>query len=117
MEKIVLVLSTVPDGFDAPALARALVEARLAACVSVLPAQWSTYQWQGEVETAREHQILIKTTEGRVEALRSELRERHPYQVPEFLVLPVAGGDEDYLSWIRTSAPPDPTATPAADRP
>jgi len=117
MEKIVVVLSTVPEGFDAQGLARTLVEAGHAACVSVLPVQFSTYQWQGQVETAREHQILIKTTEGRVEALRGALRERHPYQVPEFLVLPVAGGDADYLSWIRSSAPPDSTARPGANRP
>jgi len=117
MEKIVVVLSTVPDGFDGHGLARALVEAGHAACVSVLPGQFSTYQWQGQIETAREHQILIKTTEGRVEALRAALRERHPYQVPEFLVLPVTGGDADYLSWIRTTAPPDSTATPDADPP
>ncbi len=117
MEKIVLVLTTVPDEFDAGAFARALVEARHAACVSVLPAQWSTYHWQGAVETAREHQVLIKTTTGQIEALRQAVRQRHPYELPEFLVVPVTGGDEGYLSWIREAAPMGPTATPAADHP
>ena len=100
MEEIVLVLTTFPEDFDASALAEALVKERLAACVSVLPTQASTYRWQGEIAIGREHQMVIKTTSGRVDALREAVRSRHPYELPEFLVLPIAGGDPAYLDWI-----------------
>lgn len=103
MEEIVLVLTTLPEDFDAAALAETLVRERHAACVSVLPLQTSTYRWQGAIETGREHQVVIKTTAGRVEALREAVRSRHPFEVPEFLVVPVVGGDAGYLGWVRSS--------------
>jgi periplasmic divalent cation tolerance protein len=106
MEEIVLVWTTVPEGFDTESFARELVELRLAACVSVLPLQVSTYRWQGAIETAREHQVLVKTTADRVSAVREALRRLHPYDLPEFLIVPAIGGDEDYLTWVRRSVGP-----------
>ena len=103
MEEIVLVLTTLPVDFDADAFAQALVEARLAACVSVLPAQTSTYRWKDAIETATERQLVIKTISTRVGELRATLRARHPYDLPEFLVLPVSSGDPGYLDWVRGS--------------
>ena len=103
MEEIVLVLTTLPEGFDVEPLARDLVEGRMAACVSVLPPQTSTYRWNGAIETAREHQVVIKTISTRVGELRATLRARHPYDLPEFLVLPVSSGDPGYLDWVRGS--------------
>jgi len=103
MEEIVLVLTTLPTDFDTASLARALVEERHAACVSVLPPQRSTYRWQGSIESETEQQVVMKTTAGRVEGLRQALRSRHPFEVPEFLVVPVTGGDADYLQWVRES--------------
>jgi periplasmic divalent cation tolerance protein len=103
MENIVLALTTLPEGFDTAALARTLVEAGHAACVSVLPAQVSTYRWQGAIETAREHQVVMKTSAARVPALEAALRSVHPYDVPEFLILPVTGGGADYISWVLRS--------------
>jgi len=100
MDEIVLILTTVPEGFDADALARDLVEGGLVACVSVLPAHVSTYRWEGAIETAREHQVVLKTTGTRVAAVREALRERHPYDVPEFVVLR-ADADEAYGRWVR----------------
>ena len=104
MEEIVLVLTTLPEEFDASSLARELVEGRMAACVSVLPPQTSTYRWKGAIETAREHQVVIKTISTRVGELMMTLRTRHPYDLPEFLVLPVSGGDSSYLDWLRASS-------------
>lgn len=101
MDEIVLILTTVPEGFDAEALARDLVEAGLAACVSVHAPQVSTYRWQGAVETARERPLVVKTTSGRVPAVRQALVGRHPYDVPEFLVVR-ADADEAYGRWIRS---------------
>jgi len=103
MAEIVFVLSTVPAEFDAAALARELVALGAAACVTILPAVQSVYTWQGAIETAREQQLLIKTTGAAVDSLWNALKARHPYDVPEFVVVPVTGGNERYLDWIRDS--------------
>ena len=99
----VIVLTTLGAATDAGPLARALVEERLAACVSVLPPMTSSYRWKGRLEEDREQQVVIKTTAGRLQALEERLRQLHPYDVPEFLVLPVAGGSAAYLGWLRES--------------
>ena len=99
----VIVLSTIAGDFDAGPLARTLVEERLAACVNLLPSMTSTYAWQGRVEQEREQQLVIKTAASRVAALEARLKELHPYEVPEFLVIPIAGGSEAYLRWVRES--------------
>lgn len=99
----VLVLTTVAGDFDARALARELVEARVAACVNILPAVQSVYRWEGRVTEDSEQLLLIKTTAERVDALREELFRRHPYDVPEFVVLPVAGISDAYGAWLAGS--------------
>lgn len=100
---IVIVLTTWPASSDPAALAITLVTERLAACVNVLAEMESVYTWQGSVQRDRERQLLMKTTAARVEALELRLASLHPYEVPEFLVLPVAGGGEAYLAWVRSS--------------
>ncbi len=102
MDEIVLILTTVPEGFDSATLARDLVEARLAACVSILPTQVSTYRWQGAVEMAPERQMLIKTAADRVDAVRQALVGRHPYEVLEFLVVRTEA-DSAFGLWVRES--------------
>ena len=97
----VLVLTTLAADADADAMARTLVAERLAACVNVLPVMTSHYRWKDAVEQATERQLLIKTTAGRVETLRARLIQLHPYEVPEFLVIDVAGGSKGYLQWLR----------------
>ena len=61
----------------------------------------SIYSWAGQVERTKERQLLVKTTADKVNHLRNRVAELHPYDVPEFLVLPVLGGDERYLAWIK----------------
>jgi periplasmic divalent cation tolerance protein len=102
MTDIVLVLTTVPDGDLGETLARILVEERLAACVNVLPPMTSIYRWRGGVEREAERQMLIKTTRERVETIHARLKELHSYELPEFIVLPVADGSPGYLAWVRT---------------
>ena len=80
----------------------ALVEERLAACVNMLPAR-SIYSWKDEVEDAREHLLLIKTTATRLRQLEREVKRLHTYEVPEFVALPIIAGSVDYLSWLRES--------------
>ena len=103
MSSAVIVLSTFPADQDPAALARTLIEERLAACVNVLPPMQSMYRWQGRIEQATEHQLVIKTTPERIEALKARLTELHPYDVPEILVLPAAGGGDAYLAWVAES--------------
>jgi periplasmic divalent cation tolerance protein len=98
---VVLVLTTLPIDADADAFAAALVEERLAACVSVLADMRSVYRWQDAVERAAERQVLVKTTKDRVPALTARVRTLHPYDVPELLVVDTCGGDESYLAWVR----------------
>lgn len=105
----VIVLTTWPATGDATTLAATLVGERLAACVNVLPEMQSVYAWQGAVERERERQVIVKTTNARLPELERRLSELHPYEVPEFLVLPVTGGSEAYLQWLRSS-----TETPPA---
>jgi len=103
MPDFVIVLTTLPADADASAIATALVDARLAACVNVLPAMQSTYRWQGAVERETERQLVIKTAGGRVDALWERLRDLHPYEVPEFVVIPIVDGNQAYLNWIGDS--------------
>ena len=99
----VVVLTTVGPDFDAGALARELVEARLAACVNIVERVRSVYRWEGSVTEDAEQLLIIKTADARVEALREELFRRHPYEVPEFVVLPMGGTSEAYGKWLIDS--------------
>lgn len=102
----VLVLTTVGGEFDARPLARALVEARVAACVNIVESVLSVYRWEGRIEEDGEQLLVIKTTDARLEDLRRELLERHPYEVPEFVVLPVQSTSNDYGAWLLDSVSP-----------
>jgi periplasmic divalent cation tolerance protein len=97
----VVVLSTAPDPDTADRLARALLEARLAACVTRIPGVTSLFRWQEELEETEEVLLLVKTHASRAPALTRMLSELHPYEVPEILVLPVAAGLGAYLNWVR----------------
>src|SRR6476619_6365910 len=88
----VVVLTTLPSDTDGQAFGRALVDERLAACVNLLPAMESVYRWEGRVEHETERQVVIKTSRDRVVALWDRVRELHPYEIPEFLVLSVVDG-------------------------
>jgi periplasmic divalent cation tolerance protein len=104
----VLVLTTVGADFDARSLAHALVEMQLAACVNIVPRIESVYRWEGRVANDAEQLLLIKTSDAHVEALREALFARHPYDVPEFVIVPVAGTSEAYGAWLLSSLQPQP---------
>ena len=97
-----VVLTTVGAGFDAAALAKSLVEQRVAACVNIVAEVRSIYAWNGGVEDDREQLLVIKTTEERIGALREALFARHPYEVPEFVVLR-AEAQGAYAEWLIAS--------------
>jgi periplasmic divalent cation tolerance protein len=96
----VIVLTTIPADADGPGFGRTLVDERLAACVNLLPVMESVYRWEGRVEHESERQVVIKTARERVVALWERVREMHPYEVPEFVVLPIVDGNDAYLRWM-----------------
>jgi len=101
MSGAVVVLTTVDAGFDAIRMAKTLVERGVASCVNVLPGVTSVYRWEGKIKSDAEQQLIIKTTSERVGALQTAIRELHPYDVPEFVVLEVSVVSEDYLKFLK----------------
>jgi periplasmic divalent cation tolerance protein len=94
------VITTTETKADAQAIARALVEKRLAGRVQIIGPITSTYWWQGEIETAEEWLCVIKSRQDLYELLEEAIREVHPYDVPEILAVPVVAGGRDYLEWL-----------------
>ena len=95
-----VVLVTAPDAEVAASLARRLVEERLAACGNVVPGVRSIYRWQGRVEDDAEVLLVLKTRAERCDALAARVQALHPYELPEVVALPVAGGSIPYLDWV-----------------
>lgn len=81
------------------AIAQALIQDKLAACVNMLPVE-SVYTWQGQVQQEREYQLLIKTHLANYPALEAKIRELHSYEVPEIIAVPILQGSAAYLQWI-----------------
>jgi periplasmic divalent cation tolerance protein len=98
-----LVLTMLPTADAAAEIARTLVEEKLAACCSLVPAVRSIYRWQEKIEDDNEVLVLIKTRTEQFERLKSRLLELHPYEVPEVLALPVEAGYAAYLEWMAKS--------------
>jgi periplasmic divalent cation tolerance protein len=95
-----LVLSTCPDAETAQHLATALVAEHKAACVNIIPGLTSVYPWEGKIETATEHLLLIKTAACAFSELEALLKAHHPYELPEIVAVPIVRGSADYLDWI-----------------
>ena len=102
----IVATTTVATEAEADTLAQALIEARLAACVQTVPIR-SLYRWKGAVEKETETLLTIKTRRSLRDALIAELRRRHPYEVPEILIMPVEGGLPAYLDWIMAETDAD----------
>ena len=99
----IVILSTCETEEEAQRLARALLDARLAACINVIPRVRSVYRWKGAVETADECLLLIKSSRALFEPLQAAITKLHSYEVPEVIALPVVAGAENYLSWLGAS--------------
>jgi periplasmic divalent cation tolerance protein len=102
-ENQLVTLCTVPDRETGERIAQALVEARLAACVNLVPGLSSIYRWEGKVEKQAECLLIIKTTGARFEALQKRVLALHPYDMPEIIAIPISTGSTDYLKWISDS--------------
>lgn len=99
----IVILCTAPDEASAQELAARVLGEKLAACATLLPGASSLYYWEGKLEQEYEVQMLFKSNRQHQDALLSYLKQHHPYQTPELLVLPVMAGDKDYLLWINAS--------------
>jgi periplasmic divalent cation tolerance protein len=99
----VVVLVTAGNLKEARRIARALVEARLAACVNLLPPVESIYSWQGKVENSRERLLVIKSSRAIFSRIEAEIRKLHSYTTPEIICLPIIDGFRDYLAWMDQS--------------
>ncbi|WP_020564640.1 divalent-cation tolerance protein CutA [Methylosarcina fibrata] len=95
-----IILCTCPDQETAENIARLLIERNLAACVNILPGLTSYYRWQGQIESAQELLLLIKSSGARYSAVEAAILENHPYELPEIVAVPVEQGLPDYLHWI-----------------
>jgi len=106
MSRPCLLYMTAGDREEALALARMLVGERLAACANVLGAATSVYRWDGAVQEEDEFVLVAKTVEDRVEAAARRVREAHSYDSPCVVAVPIAGGDAEFLSWVRDEVQP-----------
>lgn len=105
MPEFIVVLNTCPDETVAARIARELIEAGLAACVTRLPAR-SSYRWEHQIEDEPEVLLVIKTRQSRFADLEMRLKSLHPYDVPEIIALPIGGGAAAYLAWLGTEVTP-----------
>lgn len=97
---VMVALSTVDSSEKAALIARRLVEEKVAACVNILPGATSVYFWKNKLCEELECLLLIKTTAEKIELLKTKIRELHPYEIPELIILPVTDGLPDYLAWV-----------------
>jgi periplasmic divalent cation tolerance protein len=97
---------TCPDAAHASDLGRALVDAKLAACVNIFPGMRTIYRWEGAVQSGDETAMIVKTLAVLFEPVAAFVRAHHPYDCPCIVALPIAEGDPDYLGWITASCAP-----------
>jgi periplasmic divalent cation tolerance protein len=96
-------LVTAPDLKTARALARAALSARLIACANLVPDVESHYWWRGKIESGAEVLLILKTQKSKLAALEKLVLAKHPYDTPEFIVLPLSAGNKKYLAWLAAS--------------
>src|SRR5450432_191098 len=101
--KFTIVLVTAPDLKTSRALAIAALKTKLTACANLIPKIESHYRWQGKIESGAEVLLVLKTQKSKLAALEKLVLARHPYDTPEFLVLPLSAGNKKYLDWLAAS--------------
>jgi periplasmic divalent cation tolerance protein len=104
-DKVLLALSTFPDDETARRISQELIQGEFAACANVLPAVESIYRWKGNIENGTEALVFFKLSEDRRTAFQEKMRSLHPYEVPEIIFVPLAGGLPEYLRWVTENCP------------
>ena len=100
MSTPILVITTFPDINTAEQVSQEMVQAKLAACVNIIPAGQSIYLWKGEICRETEHIALIKTTDKHYPELELYIKQQHPYELPEIISTPITSGSKEYLDWL-----------------
>ncbi len=100
-EEYIVVYVTTPNEKTAKKIAKEVLEKRLAACINIIPNIYSTYRWRGRIEEDQEALMIIKTRRGLFDILAKTIKEKHPYEVPEVIGIPIIEGYNAYLEWIR----------------
>ena len=103
MAKVFVVFSTIDNKESAERIAHDIVNQQLAACVNIISNITSIYKWKGNVEHAAEHLMVIKTSENRLPNLMEQIKELHPYEVPEIIAFPIEHGYPPYLDWVTST--------------
>jgi len=98
---VAVIYSTIDDIQDARRIATTLIEEQLVACVNIIPDVESIYKWKGKIENADEIVMIAKTTDQNVKKTIERLKDLHPYDVPDIIVIPIVGGLKDYLDYIN----------------
>uniref|UniRef100_A0A1I8AQ40 Protein CutA n=1 Tax=Steinernema glaseri TaxID=37863 RepID=A0A1I8AQ40_9BILA len=106
-----VVYVTVPSMEVARNISRSIVGGKLAACVNIVPGVTSIYEWENKIEESSELLLIIKTREEAIEELKKEVHRLHPYDVPEFISLPIEEGSEPYLKWVKDQTQFSPSST------
>jgi periplasmic divalent cation tolerance protein len=106
--RFAIVFVTAPDLKTGRLLANAALHARLVACANLFPGVESRYWWEGKIETSAEILVIFKTNKSRLAALEKLILEKHPYDTPEILALPLTAGTTKYLDWVGASLKPSP---------
>ena len=99
--KIVILITTSSEG-EARKIADLLLNERKAACVNIVPKVESLYWWQGNIESAQEYLLIVKTNTAKLKEITDLIKKVHTYEVPEIIALPIIGGNEDYIKWLDT---------------
>jgi len=102
MTQMIITFCTCPDKDTAAKLARLLVENKLAACVNIVPNMISIYSWQGQIESAEECLLIIKSSDQGYQAIETTIRAHHPYELPEIIAVPVERALPEYINWINS---------------
>lgn len=98
-----VILVTAPDEAVAKKLARYIIDQKLAACVNIVPGLASLFWWHGKIDEQPEVLLIVKTIQSKMYELITAAKREHPYETPEIIALPIIGGSEDYLQWVRES--------------
>jgi periplasmic divalent cation tolerance protein len=101
MEDFVMILTTTDSKEEAKRISKDLVKKRLAGCVEINGPIQSTYRWKGSVEYGEEWLCSIKSRKDLINKVEMAIKEIHPYDVPEIVVLPIIAGSNDYLTWLH----------------
>ncbi|XP_056844170.1 protein CutA, chloroplastic isoform X2 [Raphanus sativus] len=99
----IVVYVTVPNREAGKKLANSIVREKLAACVNIVPGVESVYEWEGKVQSDSEELLIIKTRQSLLESLTEHVNANHEYDVPEVIALPITGGSDKYLEWLKNS--------------